>query len=91
MVAERHCIELESIDCLGDLLRSVVGVEEGALKLIASVEPQVVGVLLTQLVHLGLDAGVATVATLGRVCAVRTRAGKLVQMGVNVVDVEEGW
>jgi hypothetical protein len=90
VISESHGIELERIDSLGDLLRSVVGVEQGALELIASVEPEVVRALFAQLVHLGLDARVATIAASRGICAVCARAGELVQMRVDVVDMEEG-
>jgi hypothetical protein len=47
-------------------------------------------VLLLELGDLGLDAGIATIATLLRLLAVRAAGGELIKMGMDVVDVEEG-
>lgn len=90
VVPERHGIEPELVDRLSNLLAAVVRVEKGALELVACVNPEVVRVLGAQGVDLGLDAGVAAVAALGRGGAVGARRGELVEMGVDVVDVHKG-
>ncbi|CAH0038038.1 unnamed protein product [Clonostachys rhizophaga] len=70
VVSEGHDVELEVIEHLCNLLAAIVAVEHGALELISRVDPHAVGVSGLELIDLGLDAGVATVAALCWVGAV---------------------
>jgi hypothetical protein len=90
VVSERHGVKLEVVEGLGDLLRSIEGVEEGSLELVAGIEPEVVRVLLAEAIDGVLDASVAAIAALLGIDAVGARRGELVEMGVDIVDVEEG-
>ena len=90
MIAERHGVEAELVERFGNLLALVVRVKESALELITSVEPERRLLLGSQGVYGVLYAGIAAVAAAAGVGAVGTRGGELVEMGMNVVDVEEG-
>ena len=59
------------------------------LEFVTDVEEQAVLLLWPQVVYSGLDAGVSTIASEGQVGAVIAGGPEAVQMGVNVVDVEE--
>lgn len=91
VVAQSHDVEVEVVHDLSDLLALVERVEESALELITGVEPEALGVLLLELGDLGLDAGIATVAALLGLLAVGTGGRELIKMGVDVVNVEEGY
>lgn len=91
VVAERHRIEFEFVQDFGNLLATIVAVEQGALKLIAGVQPQAVRVVGALLLNNGLDTRITSVASALRPGAVSPRRTKFVQMSVYVIDVEESW
>lgn len=90
MVTQSHGIEAELVDGLGNLLSTVEGVEQGALKFITGVEPQAVGVGLAQLINSVLDARIAAEAAPLGPGAVGAGLGEFVKVGVDIVDMEEG-
>jgi hypothetical protein len=90
VIAQRHGIKAQLVDGLGNLLALVKGVEQGALELVARVQPQAVVVLGPQFVNGVLDARVSAVATPRWIPAIRTRGGVLIKMSVDVIDMEEG-
>lgn len=89
MVTKRHGIELQGIEVLSNLGRSVERVEQRALELIACVEPEVIRVIFSKPIDCVLYARVTTKAALLGIHAVSARLCEFVEMGVNVVDVEE--
>jgi hypothetical protein len=60
------------------------------LKLVAGVQEQAVLIVRTLLLEHSLDARVATIAASFRASTVGARGAEFIEMGVNIVDVEEG-
>jgi hypothetical protein len=91
VVTEGHGVEAQLVEGLADLFGAVEGVVERALELVAGVQPEGAVVLGAELVDGMLDASVAAEAAALGVNAVGARGVVLVQVGMDVVDVEEGW
>jgi hypothetical protein len=69
----------------------LVVVEHCTLKFITSVQKKGVFCARSNIINDRLDASVATIAASARIVAVRPRRSKLIEMGVDIVYVKEGY
>lgn len=91
VVTKSHGIKFQVVESFGDLFSSVEGVEKCALEFVANVQPKAVVVLGPLLLDNSLDTRVASVAATLGPCAICSRRAELVKMGVDIIDVEEGY
>ena len=63
VVSKRHGVELELVENLGNLLATIVAVEQGTLELVTSIEPKAVFDIGTLIFNHMLNASIASVAS----------------------------